>query len=161
MRGGALPPALLFASLGLALATAKPGVRAAGLVALAVALAALGQISLPGAWLEPAFLGCWASTAVTAAAVHLRPSLGRTPALVLSLNAAGWASGVVALSGRPSDTLCALPAILVLVPASWLISRRALIAVRVASSWLTAIAVLAAVLPFLAVTPGYLPDHLE
>jgi len=29
------------------------------------------------------------------------------------------------------------------------------------SSWLIAIAVLAAALPYLPVTPGYLPDHLE
>ena len=161
MRGGALPPAILFATLGLALATARPRVQAAGLVTLGVTLAALWRVELPAAWLEPAFLGCWVSAAITAAAVHLRPALGRTWALVLSVNAALWASGVVALSGHRTDVLRALPAVLVLLPASWLIARRASIAVKVSSSWLMAIAILAAVLPFLPVTPGYLPDHLE
>jgi hypothetical protein len=41
------------------------------------------------------------------------------------------------------------------------VAHRASIAVKVASSWLIAIALLAAVLPFLSVTPGYMPDHLE
>lgn len=161
MRGGALPPAILFAALGLALATAKPRVQVAGLFVLGVTLAALCQVDLPAAWLEPVFLGCWVSAAITAAAVHLRPVHGKTAAIVLSLNAALWSSGVVALSGRPTDALRALPAVLVLLPASWLIARRALIAVKVSSSWLMAIALLAAFLPFLPVTPGYLPDHLE
>jgi hypothetical protein len=161
MRGGALPPAILFAALGLALATAKPRVQVTSLFALGVALAALCQVELPAAWLEPVFLGCWVSAAITAAAVHLRPALGKTAALILSLNAALWSSSVVALSGRPTDALRALPAVLVLLPASWLIARRALIAVKVSSSWLMAIALLAAFLPFLPVTPGYLPDHLE
>lgn len=161
MRGGALPPAILFAALGLALATAKPRVQAAGLVVLGVTLATFWPVDLPGAWLEPAFLGCWVSAAITSAVVHLRSGLGVTWAVVLSLNAALWSSSVVALSGHSTDVLRALPAVLVLLPASWLIARRALIAVKVSSSWLMAIALLAAVLPFLPVTPGYLPDHLE
>jgi hypothetical protein len=34
-------------------------------------------------------------------------------------------------------------------------------AIAVICSWLMAVAVLAAVLHFLPVTPGYLPDHVE
>ncbi len=35
------------------------------------------------------------------------------------------------------------------------------LAIAVICSWLMAVAVLAAVLRFLPVTPGYLPDHVE
>ena len=60
-----------------------------------------------------------------------------------------------------SDLLKAAPCVLLAMPAAWLIGRKASIAVKVASSWLIAMAVLAALLPFLPVTPGYLPDHLD
>jgi hypothetical protein len=35
------------------------------------------------------------------------------------------------------------------------------LAPRIVSSWLIAVALLAATLQMLPVTPGYLPDHLE
>lgn len=35
------------------------------------------------------------------------------------------------------------------------------LAVKVASSWLIAVAILAVALKFLPVTPGYMPDHLQ
>jgi hypothetical protein len=77
------------------------------------------------------------------------------------MNAGFWAQAVVALSGTPLDLFAALAVVLLILPAAWLVARGASIAVKVASSWLIAIAMLAAVLPFLPVTPGYLPDHLE
>jgi hypothetical protein len=161
VRGGALPPALLFAALGLALAFAPRRAWAWGLVLLAVTLAALFFAPLPRDWLEIAFLGCWVSVAVTAALVHLPRGPGMGGALALSLNAGVWASAVVALAGSPLDLVEAAPCTLLVLPASWLVAHRASIAVKVASSWLIAIALLAAVLPFLSVTPGYMPDHLE
>jgi hypothetical protein len=81
--------------------------------------------------------------------------------VALSTHAGLWAGAVVGLTGSSPDLLKALPAALIVAPAAWLVSRRASIAVKVASSWLIAIAMLAAPLPFLAVTPGFLPDHLE
>jgi hypothetical protein len=36
-----------------------------------------------------------------------------------------------------------------------------LLALRVIGSWLIAVAMLGALLQFLPVTPGYLPDHME
>lgn len=161
MRGGALPPALLLAALSFVLAHASPRVRIWSLVALLGAIAALSSLVLPGNWLEAAFLGCWISTAATAAAVHLPRGPGLASGILLSLNAGFWAWAVVALSGTPHDLLVALAIVILVVPAGWLVARGASIAVKVASSWLIAIAILAAVLPFLPVTPGYLPDHLE
>jgi hypothetical protein len=41
------------------------------------------------------------------------------------------------------------------------IARLARWGLAIAASWLIAIAALAAALPLLPVTPGYLPDHLD
>lgn len=161
MRGGALPPSLLIAALGLALAFATPRVRTWSLAGLSATLALLSLATIPPGWLEVVFLGCWTSTAATAAAVHLPRGLGIRGAIALSINAGVWSGAVVALSGSRFDLLKAASCVLIVLPASWLVARRASIAVKVASSWLIAIAILAAALPFLPVTPGYLPDHIE
>ncbi|MBW8841763.1 MAG: hypothetical protein JF608_08135 [Sphingomonadales bacterium] len=152
---------MLLAALAFALAHASLRVRIWSLVALLGAIAAPSFLALPSNWLEAAFLGCWISTAATAAAVHLPGGPRMVSGILLSLNAGFWARAVVALSGTPHDLLVALTIVILVVPAGWLVARGASIAVKVASSWLIAIAILAAVLPFLPVTPGYLPDHLE
>jgi len=97
----------------------------------------------------------------TAANVHLVRGLPSWAALALSVNTGVWASAVVSVSGSRLDLLTALPCVLILLPASWVVARRAPIAVKVVSSWGIAVAVLAATLQLLPVTPGYLPDHLE
>jgi hypothetical protein len=161
MRGGVVPPALLFVALGLALAFAPRGARAPSLLALLATLGLFTFLPAPRAWLEGVFLGCWISVIATAASVHLTRGLGRRAALALSLNAGVWASAVISLSGSRLDLLKALPGVLVLLPASWFVARHAPIPVKVVSSWVIAVAVLAATLQLLPVTPGYLPDHLE
>lgn len=161
MRGAALPATLLLAALGLALARASWRTWVCSLLALAGAVAVLSQIGFAHDWIEIAFLGCWASTAASAATVYLPRSPGILVGVFLSLNAGVWVSAVVALAGKPPDLIAAVPAVLLAVPAAWLTRRRASIAVKVACSWLIAIAMLVAALPFLSTTPGYLPDHLE
>jgi hypothetical protein len=81
--------------------------------------------------------------------------------LALALNGGFWAGAVIALAGSPFDLLQSLPAVIVFLPAAWMASLQWPIVVKVASSWLIAIAVLAATLQLLPVTPGYIPDHLE
>jgi hypothetical protein len=49
----------------------------------------------------------------------------------------------------------------VLAPAAWIIEWRKPIVIKVVSSWLIAVAALAATLQCLPVTPGYMPDHIE
>lgn len=51
--------------------------------------------------------------------------------------------------------------VLARLPAAWIADRRVLIALRIVASWLIAVAMLGAMLHFLPVTPGYLPDHME
>jgi hypothetical protein len=160
MRGGALPPALLFAALAFALAFAAPQIRIWSLAALAVTITIIAQVTFAPRWVEIAYLGCWASIVGTAAAVHLPRGMGMRLGLAAAVNAGFWACAVVALSGVPTD-LKAISTLAVMLPAGWLIARGGSIAVKVGSSWLMAIAILAAALPFLPVTPGYAPDHLE
>lgn len=93
--------------------------------------------------------------------VHVGGPLGRNATLLLAVNSGIWAGAVISVAGRKSDLLLALPCTLTLLPGAWLVRRGGRIAVKVASSWLIAIAILAATLQFLPVTPGYLPDHME
>jgi hypothetical protein len=41
------------------------------------------------------------------------------------------------------------------------VAKRLAIIVKISSSWLIAVAILALTLQFLPVTPGYVPDHLD
>lgn len=161
MRGGALPPALLFAALGLALAFA-PRRMIAWTVGLA-ALAALGAsfLRIANAWEDPIFLGCWLSVALAAASVHLPGGVGAAWAAILALNSGLWAGAVIAAAGRPLDLAIAAPAMLLCVPGAWLVASGRGIAVKVAASWLIAVGVLALCLQFAPTTPGYKPDHMD
>jgi len=161
MRGGATPPALLFTALGLALAFAPRRIWGPSLLALCATLGTLSFLPLPQVWREGVFFGCWMSVIATAASVHLVRGIRPGAALALSLNAGVWAGAVVRLSGSRLDLVKALPCVLILWPASWVVGRHATVAVKVVSSWVIAVAVLAATLQLLPVTPGYLPDHLE
>jgi len=161
MRGGVVPPALLFMALGLALTFAPRGAWVPSLLALVATLGAFTYWPVPPVWVEGVFLGCWISVVATAASVHLGRGLTRTAALVLSLNTGVWASAVVSVSGSRLDLLKALPCVLIFLPASWVAGRHTSIPVKVVSSWVIAVALLAAILQWVPVTPGYLPDHME
>ncbi len=160
MRGGALPPALLFAALAFALAFAPrravvAALPLAGLVALAAAF-----MPFPQRWTEGLFIGCWISIILTSALVHLPRRLGSRPALLIAANAGLWAGATIAVAGAPADLARALPLVLLVLPSRWLIEHRAGVAVKVAASWLIAVAILAATLPIVP-TPGYVADHME
>jgi hypothetical protein len=148
-------------ALGLALAFAPRRVWRLSLMTLTVTATCLATAPVPRGWLDWVFLGCWLSVAATAATVHLLGGLRPRWAFAASLNAGFWSGAVVTLGGSRLDLLKALPCVLVLFPAALVIGLRATIAVKVVASWLIAIAVLAATLQFLPVTPGYMPDHLD
>jgi hypothetical protein len=161
MRSGILSAALLFAALGLALASVP---RRAWILCFGMTIAGIGASSLvpfSRNLLEGAFLASWISVITTAVTVYLRGGLPRSAALALSLNAGYWGSTVVVLSGSRTDLLSALPCVLILLPAAWSAGRYNSLPIKVVSSWLIVVAVLAATLQMLPVTPGYLPDHME
>jgi hypothetical protein len=156
-----MPLALLLLALGLALASAPRRAWLPSLLALLATSSTLGAVTFPKAWMEGVFLGCWISTVATAASVYLERRLRTGAALGLSINVAVWASAVSSVSESRSDLLQAVPCVLIFLPASWLVDRHVTVPIKVASSWLIAIALLAATLQILPVTPGYLPDHME
>lgn len=160
MRGGSLPPALLSAALGLALAYAPPRARMAAVLILWIAAPLVALVSLPVSWEEAVFLACWAGVIMASASVHLPRGLSTQLALALALAIAVLAGAVSAIAGSLPTLLLALPWVLVTIPAAWLIGHGRGIAVKIVSSWLIAIALLSAALP-LTPTPGYEPDHLE
>ena len=160
MRGGVVPPALLFAALACALAFAPRGQRWPALIAAVVAAFAAAQLPLPGKWVEGIFLGLWASIVVTAALVHFPRRLRGAAPLVLGINAGLWAGATIAIAGTLLDLAKAVPWLALVVPGAWLAGTARGVAVKVVSSWLIAIAVLAAVLPIVP-TPGYAPNHME
>jgi len=161
MRGGALPPALLCAALGLCLASADGRAALLGLAALVVTASAVAIAPVPATRSDGVLLGCWASIIVNAAMVHSRRALNDKAALALSLNTGVWTGAVIALAPSNMDLLEALPLALCAWPAAWARRRGQSIVLKVLASWLIAVAVLAATLQFLPVTPGYLPDHTD
>ena len=159
--GGAVPPALLCAALGLALAFAPREACGPSLLTLMATAITVSFAPVPQSWLEAAFLACWMSVVASAASVHLNGGVGLRAAFALSLNAGFWSGAVVALGGSRLDLVKVLLSALVVLPAEWVVRRRASIMLKVVSSWLIAVAVLGAMLQFLPVIPGYVPDHLE
>ena len=161
MRPGSVPAALLCVALGLALAFSRSNARAASLLTLLATLGVFSFLPAPRAWLDGVFLGCWLAVIATLASVYRRRELGLVAALVLSVDAGIWATAVLSVSGSRLDLLKAVPCSLVVVPASCVVRRYGSVSVKVVSSWIIAIAVLAITLQFIPVTPGYQPDHLE
>ena len=161
MRGGALPSTILCTALGLALACAERQAARLGILTAVTAALAVAWVRLPAAWVDAAFLGCWSSTVLNSLRVYLAESSGRTATLLLCANAGVWTGSVISVAGQKTDLLLALPCALTLLPASWAVRRGWSIALKVLCSWLVAVAILAATLQLLPVTPGYLPDHMD
>ncbi len=161
MRGGALPPALLCAALGLALAFAPRRILLVSIAALAAPAAAIVGLGLGGAWRDTAFVGCWISVIVAAASVHLPQGPGPRLAVLLAFNSGLWTGAVIATAGSPLDLAKSLPWVLLCLPGGWLAAGGRGIAVKVAAGWLIAIALLVATLPLVTPTPGYVADHME
>lgn len=160
MRGGFLPPAILIAALGLALAfiPLRRALVAAGLMAL-VALAAWW--SVPSTRLiEPVFVGCWLSVIVTAGLVHRPMKMPPALFLVAAANVGLWAGLVTSVAGKARDLSIALPCVLLLFVGRPIVLRGWEIGVKVVASWLTAVAILATMVS-LTPTPGYRQDHME
>jgi len=161
MRGAAIAVALLFTGLGLALACAPRSARIPSLLVLLASLGACSLLPVSQNWTEGVYLACWVSVVATAACVYPVRGPGQSLPLALALNAGVWATAVVHLSGSRLDLLKALPCVLILFPAARIVGRGASIPLKVVSSWIIAVAVLAGALQLSPVTPGYLPDHLE
>lgn len=161
MRGGALPPALLAAALGLLLAFAPrksiaPAVGAFFAIAIAASLVRLGPDRT-----DLIFYACWASLAAAALAIHLPRARTRAWAIAFATNAGLWAGAVIGVAGTPLDLAKALPWVLLCLPGAWLVGHRLGLGLKVVASWLVAVSLLGALLPITTPTPGYAGDHME
>lgn len=160
MRGGFLPPALLCAALGLALAFVprRTAFIAAGL--LVFTSLAVWRLGIPERLTEAVFLGCWASVIGTAALAYLSLDKHRSAfAYAAAVNAGLWSGAIIALSGSGRD-LSALLFVILFVPGRPIVRRGWEVGLKVCASWLIAVATLSAMLT-LVPTPGYVPDHME
>jgi hypothetical protein len=150
-----LPALLVAAAFGIACVQAR---HATWSVVVFAAIAVFASfVPTPAVWTERAHLACWIAIVACSASVHL-PPFGSSIAFVLAV-AAGASAGVIT---RDSSTLALLPVVAVAaLIAARVLARPLPVATKVVSSWLIAVALLAATLQMLPVTPGYLPDHLE
>ncbi len=160
MRGAILPDALLSAAFGLAISFAKPGVQARTAPVLIFVALVVALLPIAGVNDDVAFTGCWLSVLATAALVHLKGGMGPILATGVAANDGAWAGLVTHVSHGAVALAFALPAILTVVPGRLLVRRGWGLGVKVAASWLIAIAFLEAAL-VLVPTPGYKPDHMD
>ncbi len=154
-----VPAAMVFAALGLMLAFVPRRTGAAG-IALAIVLASLASLWNLGAFPnDAAIMTCWGTVAVMAALTYWpRPLARRTNLAVAAI--AGIVSGLaITASTTPSSLWQPLLASLIIIPATVAVERGYGVAPRVVASWLVAVAVLAALLPYVIAHPGYVADH--
>ena len=164
MRGTVLPIALLCSALGLPLGCTATWIGLIGIVVLictAATVRALTSVGINPAWADGVYLACWINVAGSALSVYLPRPVGIFAAVVLTLNAGIYGGWVSALTGSPQGLWEGLLGLVVLLPVRWAAQRNLRLPLQIVSSWLVAIAALAAILQFLPVTPGYLPDHVE
>jgi hypothetical protein len=140
-------------------------VRVAAVVVLictaVVTSLALTNAGIGADWADGFYLACWISIAGSALSVYLARPLGLIPAVILALNAGVYGGAIGALNEPHWQVYKGFLGTAVLLPAGWAARRNLLLPLKVVASWFVAIAALAAVLQFLPVTPGYLPDHVE
>jgi hypothetical protein len=159
-----LPVTLLCLALGLVFGFTVTSVWIPGIMVLVCAALTTHMVlttaGMGSEWADAVYLACWVSTAGNALSIYLPRPVGVVAAVVLALNAGVYCGAVSVLTGAHRE-LEGLAGVMALVPVRWAAQRNLLLPLKVASSWLIAIAALAAILQFLPVTPGYLPDHVE
>ena len=156
-----MPALLVAAAFGIALASAPARSRAVGMIAFLVAATVVAFAPIPAGWSEYVHLACWIAIVACAASVHFPYRIGVRASLLLAL-AAGAASGAVVDVANARAMLVSVTLIVTTACiASRVAAQRVPLAPKILSSWLIAIALLAATLQIVPVTPGYLPDHLE
>jgi len=160
MNGGILPIALIVATLGLLLSRATARAAWLGFIGLIVSAAIVSMIPLPATLTEMAFVGLWLSLIGSAALVFLARPLPERWIIPAAANAGTWAGALASLSGRHAGLAACLLLALLFIPGRWIAEHGMAIALKVAASWLIAIATLA-IFVSLTPTPGYKPDHME
>ena len=161
MRGGFLTPLILCATLGIALSlvTFRTAVLLA-LLAAALALTVFFSLPLSLGGVEFVFTATWLSVIATAALLHLAAGISSRWYFFAAVNAGAWIGAVTSISGQIGDFAVALPFLFAFLLGGPIARCGWGISLKVFSSWLVAVAILAIMLS-LTPTPGYMPDHME
>ncbi len=158
MRDVALPAAMTLMMVGLMLGSQPPKTALPAALAAAglVVLCSLGALPLSA---DAGIFACCSATALLSFAVYWPRLLPQRAVVVVALAGAVVAGLGLGVAPNPARSYPALFGLMTAVPA--LIAERYNfgIAARVVASWLIAVAVLAAVLPYVIAHPGYVPDH--
>jgi hypothetical protein len=160
VNAGALPMALQLLALVFALAFAPQKAVMPALFLMSLVAAVAFACPVTGKWETVLFLGSWAGLVLVVLTVHLPAGPTQAVSLILGANTGLWVGTIAAASDMPSDVMKVLPLALLVLPARWLVAHRGGIAIKVAASWLIAVAILCATLPIVP-TPGYVADHME
>ena len=160
MRGAVLPDALLAAAVGMVLSYAEPKIARQAVAAMAVTAMVVALVPWAGVSDDLAFNGCWVGILLTAASVHIPGTPNPWLSRGLALNAGFWAGLVTHVQGGAFAVMMGLPLLILVVPGQMIVRRGWGIAIKVACSWLIAIAALEIGL-MMVPTPGYAPDHMD
>jgi hypothetical protein len=160
VNAGLLPFILMAAAVALALAIPPWRLALGGLAGFAMCALIMGALPVPQGVGSLIVAGFWLSTVAAAALVLIPRALPPALAIAAALNAGVWFGGMASLSGTRLALPLAIPVTLFFVPGRWFMYRRQQIVLKVLSSWLIAVSVLATFVS-LVPTPGYVPDHME
>lgn len=160
MNEGVLAPALLSATLGLALSIGGPRRVLAGVAAMLAGAFVTAALPVDAAHAALAIKGCWLGVVAAAACMHLPRPPGGGWIIASGLIAGAWTGATAAAIGQPFSVVLTAPWILLALPGAWLVAGKRGIFVKVAGSWLAAAALLSLGLNMVA-TLGNEPDHME
>lgn len=160
MNAGILPIALLCATLGMVLSLANSRLAWRAFAALIVSAGLVAFIPIPGTWNQTLFFALWASIVATAAFAFLPSISPNRWAVPAAINAGAWSGGLASLSGQQIGLALALLLSLLFIPGRWAVNQGYAIALKVAASWMIAIATLSTFVSMMP-TPGYRKDHME
>lgn len=160
MNAGILPIALLCATLGLVLSLAAPRLAWRAFAALVVSAALVSFLPISGAPNEPLFFGLWVSMIATAAIAFIPAFSPDHWAIPAAINAGGWSGALASSSNQHTGLAVALLLSLLFIPGRWVVHQGYSVALKVAASWMIAIATLSTFVSMMP-TPGYRKDHME
>ncbi len=154
-----VPASMVFAALGLMLSFV-PRRTAVACIALAIVLAlAASRLQFGAITNNVEKLLCWAVIMVLAIVTYWPARMAFLITAAIAA-AAGLVAGTAIPAAGPLSTIWQpILAVSVILPAAFTIERGYAVAPRVVVSWLVAVSVLAALLPYVVAHPGYVPDH--
>lgn len=155
-----VPLMLVCATLGLALSFARLRaclIAMSGMAGAALLFTLVGFSPDDSDWIFP---GLWLTVIATAVLILVPDRFAERLMIPAGLNAGAWAGAVASVSGRRGDLIVALALLLLFIPARWFRLRGHQIVIKVAASWMIAIASLSMFVSLMP-TPGYKLDHME